>query len=170
MKTPETLLLPLRVEPEQNSHGACLVLLNCDGMTVATSPESASYQAPGQEQDEAELGFVAMAANYHRRMRETLQRALDTIQDASYGADPLEMAATIRKLFAELDALDVPVPSGANVACNDCDWTGRESQLGKQLAEIPDLCARIAPGETVPAGECPICGALASLTKVRRKK
>ena len=29
------------------------------------------------------------------------------------------------------------------------------------LKDIPDLCERLSPGETVPACECPMCGALA---------
>lgn len=58
--------------------------------------------------------------------------------------------------------------------CTGCDYTGKvadfktyqcqnclkiwhESQL---KTEIPDLQERVAPGETMPAGECPECGAL----------
>jgi hypothetical protein len=46
---------------------------------------------------------------------------------------------------------------------NSCDWAGPANQLACQLWDIPHLCERIAPEETVPAGECPECGALASV-------
>ena len=49
------------------------------------------------------------------------------------------------------------------VACQNCSWRGRLDQLGCQFEDIPDLKERIAPGEIVPAGECPQCGALAHL-------
>jgi hypothetical protein len=45
------------------------------------------------------------------------------------------------------------------VSCQNCSWTG----LASHLHAIRDLASRIAPGETVPAGQCPDCGALAHL-------
>lgn len=45
--------------------------------------------------------------------------------------------------------------------CGNCDWTGPEEKLGCEFDNIPDLWQRIEPGGTVPAGECPECGALA---------
>ena len=45
------------------------------------------------------------------------------------------------------------------VSCQCCDWTGRLGELG----EIDRLYERVAPGEIMPAGECPECGALAHL-------
>jgi hypothetical protein len=50
---------------------------------------------------------------------------------------------------------------------NDCDWEGPSKELRCQLWDIPDLFERIAPGETVPAGECPVCGVLASVKGIR---
>lgn len=44
-------------------------------------------------------------------------------------------------------------------ACQNCDWEGKETEL----CEIVDLEQRVGPGETMPAGECPECGALAQL-------
>ena len=43
--------------------------------------------------------------------------------------------------------------------CQNCDWRG----LVSECDEISDIAERVAPGETMPAGECPECGALASL-------
>ena len=43
--------------------------------------------------------------------------------------------------------------------CSDCDWSGPEEEA-VSLYECADLLERIAPGEPVPAGECPECGAL----------
>ena len=47
----------------------------------------------------------------------------------------------------------------SRVSCQCCDWTGRLDDLG----EIKRLHERVAPGEVMPAGECPECGALAHL-------
>lgn len=41
--------------------------------------------------------------------------------------------------------------------CDNCDWTGPESQLN----EIVDFDQRVAPGEPIPVGECSECGCLA---------
>ena len=44
--------------------------------------------------------------------------------------------------------------------CRNCDWTGTEDQLGRQLGEIHHLIEKIEPGEIVPYGECPECQCL----------
>ena len=44
--------------------------------------------------------------------------------------------------------------------CRNCDWTGTEDQLGRQLGEIHHLIEKIEPGEIVPYGECPECTCL----------
>ena len=52
------------------------------------------------------------------------------------------------------------------VACSGgCDWTGTESDLSGH--GIPDIFERVDAGETMPAGECPECGALAHLVEAR---
>lgn len=53
------------------------------------------------------------------------------------------------------------------VECNDCTWSGLELDLLVTLDEVPNLFERISPGETVPAGECPSCGALAAVAELR---
>jgi hypothetical protein len=40
--------------------------------------------------------------------------------------------------------------------CQNCQWEGRENWMNP----IKDLHQRVAPGEPMPAGECPKCGAL----------
>lgn len=40
--------------------------------------------------------------------------------------------------------------------CGNCNWTGPESDAGP----IADLHERVEPGEIMPSGECPKCGAL----------
>lgn len=45
------------------------------------------------------------------------------------------------------------------VECDNCDWEGTLEQLGI----IKDAHERLDPGSTMPAGECPECGALAYL-------
>lgn len=47
------------------------------------------------------------------------------------------------------------------VACDNCDWKGTEADLEVTLGAIPHLADRLDVGGTVPAGECPECGALA---------
>ena len=39
--------------------------------------------------------------------------------------------------------------------CANCDWTGTQSQT--EL--IADFWSRVEPGETIPHGDCPECGA-----------
>ena len=51
--------------------------------------------------------------------------------------------------------------TASKVACGNCDWRGTEDDCN----EIEDLHQRVGPGETMPAGECPECGALAHLVK-----
>lgn len=56
------------------------------------------------------------------------------------------------------------------VACDNCDWSGVESDLDATLESVPHLCERLDPGSEVPAGECPECGALAYLVDGQRVK
>lgn len=46
------------------------------------------------------------------------------------------------------------------VECGNCGEVWDEEALKRVFPDIPDLTERIAPGEPVPAGECPECGAL----------
>jgi hypothetical protein len=41
------------------------------------------------------------------------------------------------------------------VACPNCDWHGTDDELD----EYHDFWSRIAPGDTMPHGDCPECGA-----------
>ncbi len=45
------------------------------------------------------------------------------------------------------------------VACANCEWTGVEAEC----AEMPvnSILERVSPGEIMPVGECPECGAVA---------
>ncbi len=40
-------------------------------------------------------------------------------------------------------------------ACQNCEWKGTEAEL----APYSDMEKRLEPGDTVPEGECPECGA-----------
>jgi hypothetical protein len=44
--------------------------------------------------------------------------------------------------------------------CQNCDWTGTVSQLGRQIEQIPNFFERVSEGE------CPNCGALAHLIEI----
>ena len=49
------------------------------------------------------------------------------------------------------------------VYCQNCNWRGDANET----APICSLDQRISPGEIVPAGECPECGALAQLQLIK---
>lgn len=61
---------------------------------------------------------------------------------------------------AIIEALDgSPVVGKPDMcACQNCSWTGPAEAL-KPVPEI-GILERVAPGEPMPAGECPECGAL----------
>jgi len=47
------------------------------------------------------------------------------------------------------------------IICGNCrKILRRETELKRVFPDIPDLLERISPGEPVPIGECPDCGAL----------
>ena len=45
-------------------------------------------------------------------------------------------------------------------ACQNCDFVTQDRD---QLLPIRDIHQRVEPGERMPAGECPECGALCQL-------
>lgn len=55
---------------------------------------------------------------------------------------------------------------GQGARCENCGWNGFLGDV-IVLGDVPDLAERISPGEEVPAGECPDCGALAHLDPVQ---
>jgi hypothetical protein len=55
--------------------------------------------------------------------------------------------------------LTVNLDHDTKVRCGNCPWAG----LAPELKDIQNLGARVTPGETVPAGQCPQCGSLAHL-------
>jgi endogenous inhibitor of DNA gyrase (YacG/DUF329 family) len=57
------------------------------------------------------------------------------------------------------------------IVCPNCQKVmRRESQLRCVFPDIPDLLQRISPGEEVPIGECPDCGALVHVVEKQSKK
>jgi hypothetical protein len=67
-------------------------------------------------------------------------------------AKAVSIAAKDRELKAQAE-------ESPRVSCDNCQWTGRE----RDCSEIVNLTQRVAPGEVMPAGECPDCGALCHL-------
>jgi predicted RNA-binding Zn-ribbon protein involved in translation (DUF1610 family) len=51
------------------------------------------------------------------------------------------------------------LPNDSPVRCDNCDWQGTLAEV----RTIQDAGERLEVGGTVPAGECPKCGALAYL-------
>lgn len=66
------------------------------------------------------------------------------------GADALP-PDTLR--FSKATAIDATLPL---MRCEDCESHWQESEL----KPIQDIHERVAPGERMPSGECPSCGAL----------
>lgn len=56
------------------------------------------------------------------------------------------------------------------VRCDDCGHTCLESECDRIYPNIPHLYERMAPGEEVPAAECPECGALAHEVRTKKKR
>lgn len=50
--------------------------------------------------------------------------------------------------------------------CQNCDLVWADSIL---INPIPDLSMRVAPGEIMPSGECPACGAVCHTVKKSKK-
>ena len=49
---------------------------------------------------------------------------------------------------------------GRELKCDNCGEEFREYEMVHQYPDIPNLLGRIEPGDAVPLGECPACGAL----------
>lgn len=109
--------------------------------------------------EQIELIIVLMEAG--------LQQLEEKIENESrhYTRDDIaRVRATCAKgeaIVEELEAALLPRPHA--FVCNNCGWTGNE--LVYELPELDQLYERIEPGETVPAGECPECDALAHVNK-----
>ncbi len=56
--------LPLKIEPDQPSHGQVLCLVDASGGVVARTPEVPYYGHRQQKQDETNLAFIAERCNY----------------------------------------------------------------------------------------------------------
>lgn len=52
------------------------------------------------------------------------------------------------------------VTESNRVGCANCDWTGTRDEV----EPYRDFWSRVQPGEIIPAGDCPLCGAFAYLT------
>ena len=73
------------------------------------------------------------------------------------GADSIE-ANELAKIAANVSSHKEPFDVTDPLAeCQDCEQRTPESKL---VNPIKDLAQRVAPGEPMPAGECPACGAL----------
>ncbi len=59
--------------------------------------------------------------------------------------------------------LNVQLDKDLKCRCDNCGWKGK----AKKLKPISDIEDRIYPGEEVPAGECPACGACAFIIPKR---
>ena len=53
------------------------------------------------------------------------------------------------------------------VYCDNCNWTGREASIGRDLMRMSRLWERLEPGGEVPAGECPKCAGCVYLDSMR---
>ena len=49
--------------------------------------------------------------------------------------------------------------------CQNCGKVWLDSQIKVVMADIEDFFSRVDPGEEIPSGECPECGALVHICK-----
>jgi hypothetical protein len=67
-------------------------------------------------------------------------------------------AGVLKAELVHADAGEVlPVEEEPKHQCQNCERQFGEDEL---VNPIPDLGQRVAPGEPMPSGECPACGAL----------
>jgi hypothetical protein len=57
--------------------------------------------------------------------------------------------------YSAFEALGRSEPTDRLVACGDCDWKGKESDVENTLFELDHLHERLTPGDPSPVGECP---------------
>ena len=55
----------------------------------------------------------------------------------------------------------------APVSCQNCDWKGTEAKT--KAMDMLTIFERVSPGEIMPAGDCPECGACAHLDEALAK-
>ena len=124
--------------------------------------------------------FKNMLQSVGTLMAAEIGRVLNVGHNAAISEEP-EFGGTCAQFFADrgqacpprltkYDATEWTDSSGAEIveidnngdeipprsACQNCDWTGPEEALDP----IKDIHQRVAPGEPMPSGECPKCGAL----------
>ncbi len=63
-------------------------------------------------------------------------------------------------------AAHIDPPIGEESLCQNCGWQGPDSSL---KTPIPDIFQRVDPGEEMPSGECPDCGALCHIVNRTKK-
>ena len=65
-------------------------------------------------------------------------------------------------VYVQGDLREANMPEEVQMCtCLNCDWHGPDTATN----EIKDVMMRVAPGEPMPVGECPDCGALVHLPK-----
>lgn len=103
--------------------------------------------------DAVTAGYVRhMMARNLRAMADKIERREDAPAD---WADTYALT-----LSAEVAPLETVVQI-EYVGCQDCEWTGDIGDVSDK--GIRDIFERVSPGEVMPAGECPKCGALVHL-------
>ena len=63
-------------------------------------------------------------------------------------------------------AMNIEPPIGEESRCQNCGWQGPDGSL---KTPIPDIFQRVDPGEEMPSGECPDCGALCHIVNRTKK-
>ncbi len=99
--------------------------------------------------DTQRAALVGLLWDYLKKDREHKDR-----RHTSFGTKTKQgLTACIERVIEEFkDTPDLPL-----FECQNCDEKFTEGEL---INPIPDIGQRVAPGEPMPAGECPKCGAL----------
>ncbi len=101
-----------------------------------------------------------------QHMRRLLIRMQSEVLEHCGGAISDTLRATINEtdalIWKTINANKADIMDGEDIcACQNCDWRGTIAQCDP----IQDIFQRVAPGETMPAGECPDCGALTQVCR-----
>jgi len=120
---------------------------NCGELTILGHPDGGIFAVQSQKLLENKGRISDLVLSPYGGL-------LDIEQARSTALDQIRIKETH---VVSIDEADHPV------ACGNCVWIGKESQCNP----IKDISERVMPGEIMPAGECPECGAVAHIVATK---
>ena len=114
------------------------------------------------DEDSVCRALVHAREHFHDNSGQQSEHTEDLIEEAEFQWNEEGSASSaMEALRAFWENQSRQAEPGVQVACSNCEWTGRE----EDCRDIVDIHQRVGAGETMPAGECPECGALAHLVQ-----